>query len=363
MPLSRVPTAQLTGALSFRNRIINGDMRIDQRNNGASVTFAAGSGGAYTVDRFTMYRITSGAFTAQRSATAPTGYTNSLLVTVTTADASVGATDITDISQTIEGFNIADLGWGTSSAQTVTVSFWVRSSVTGTFCCAIRNGTTTRAYVREYTITAANTFQQITLTFPGETSGAWDSNNGSGINLNWSLLAGSTFQTTPNTWTTGNVFATSNQTNLLATTGATFYITGVQLEAGTVATPFERRDFGRELMMCQRYFWKSFEGQNPSGWPGNGFVAGSGFQTGSPSTGMINTTIMNPVQMRAAPTGRVWDHLNTLGKTSSFNPNASNNSNENGSIQATSPHSFLLGRVTGAGATQIGAFLELSAEL
>lgn len=240
--------------LTNRNRIINGDMRIDQRNNGGSVSFPAANGGAYTVDRFSAYRNTTGSFTVQRSTVAPSGFTNSLLLTVASTDTVVGSTEVVDLAQAIEGFNVADLGWGDASAQTISLSFWVRSSVAGTYCCAIRNGASNRSYVREYTIAAANTWQQVQMTFPGDTSGVWAKDNTTGLLLNWSLMAGSSHQTAPGVWTSGNFFATANQTNLMATNGATFQITGVQLEAGSVATPFERRLYGTELVLCQRYY-------------------------------------------------------------------------------------------------------------
>lgn len=275
----------------FVNRIINGDMRIDQRNGGAAVTFAAGNGGAYVVDRFTSYRNTTGAYTLQKSSVAPAGFSNSLLFTVTSTDTSIATGEVVDIAQIIEGFNISDFGWGTASAQSVTMSFWVRSSVTGIFCCSIRNGTSNRSYIQQYTISASNTWQQVQLTFPGETTGTWSTDNTNGLILNWTLMAGATFQATAGIWNTTNTIATSSQTNLMATSGATFYITGVSLVKGSTALPWEFRSIGQELALCQRY---TFVPCNKI----NNQTLGFGQAI---STTAAQIYVRFPVEMRAAP--------------------------------------------------------------
>jgi hypothetical protein len=246
------PTAQ--SLQGFRNRIINGDMRIDQRNNGASVAFAANSTPAYLLDRWLIDNSTDGALTVQQSAVAPAGFTNSCLITVTSADASLGATQRCRIRQPIEGFNIADLGWGTASAQAVTLSFWVRSSLTGTFGGALNNGSVDRSYPFTYTISAANTWEQKTVTVAGDTSGTWLTTNGIGLLVQFGLGIGSTFSGTAGAWAGSQIMSTTGAVSVVGTSGATFFITGVQLEAGSVATPFERRPYGTELALCQRYF-------------------------------------------------------------------------------------------------------------
>jgi hypothetical protein len=245
------PTAQ--SLQGFRNRIINGGMQIDQRGGGASVTVNAGTD-FYAVDRWPASgEAADGVFTVQRSSVVPAGFTNSLLVTVTTADAAIGATQRYFVEQKIEGLNVADLGFGSVNAQTVTLSFWVRSSVIGTFGGTLSNGSN-RYYPFSYTINAANTFEQKTVTISGDTTGTWGTSNAVGFEVLFSLGCGASLKGTGGAWTSSVFLAPTGSVNLIATSAATFYITGVQLEAGSVATPFERRDFGRELIMCQRYY-------------------------------------------------------------------------------------------------------------
>ena len=242
-------------SMGFRNRIINGEMRIDQRNGGASVTPTTNSS-YQSCDRWMSTLSVASKFSLQQNAgsvTPPAGFSNYLGVT-SLAATSLGATDLYAISQQIEGYNIADLGWGTASAQSVTLSFWVRSSLTGTFGGAINNSGSTRSYPFSFTISAANTWEQKILTIAGETSGTWLTTNGIGMYVVFSLGCGATRSGTAGAWNSNWNFSTTGATSVVGTSGATFYITGVQLEAGTVASPFERRDYGRELMMCQRYY-------------------------------------------------------------------------------------------------------------
>ena len=236
--------------MAGRNRIINGDMRIDQRNAGASVTPAQDN---FIADRFKWGQSQASKFTSQQSTTAPAGFTNSLLLTVTSA-VTLGASDYFSAYQPIEGFNVADLAWGTASAQAVTLSFKVRSSLTGTFGGVFRNASGTRSYPFTYTISAANTFEDKTITIPGDTAGTWLTNNGVGLFVQWGLGVGTTFSGTAGAWASANYLSATGATSVVGTSGATFYITGVQLEAGSVATPFEHRQYGQELALCQRYF-------------------------------------------------------------------------------------------------------------
>jgi hypothetical protein len=235
----------------LKNRIINGAMTIDQRNNGASITPTAT--GTYSLDRWRCGLSVSSKYSVQQSTTVPTYFKNSLLVTSTSAY-TVGAAETFNLSQLIEGLNVADLGWGTANAQTVTLSFWVRSSLTGTFAGSLRNDNADRSYVFNYTISAANTWEQKTVTIAGDTTGTWLTTNGIGIYVLFSLGSGSTFATAANSWTAGNYLTSTGAVSVVGTSGATWYITGVQLEVGSTATPFERRLYNQELANCQRYF-------------------------------------------------------------------------------------------------------------
>jgi hypothetical protein len=241
--------------VTFRNKIINGGMVIDQRNAGASIT--ASSTITYSVDRWGTYSNPSSKFTAQQNAgsvTPPAGYTNYLGCTSSSAYSPTG-TDIFMVYQAIEGYNIADLGWGTANAKTITISFWVRSSLTGSFGAVVSGGTW--SYPILYTISAANTWEQKTITIAGATTGTWGSTNGNGILLKFSLGAGSTFNGTSGTiYNTNEIYGVTGQTQVVGTNGATWYITGVQLEAGTTASPFEYRQYTTEFTLCQRYYYK-----------------------------------------------------------------------------------------------------------
>jgi hypothetical protein len=236
----------------FKNRIINGAMVIDQRNAGASVTLAGG--GTYTVDRWQGYEDTDGVMTAQQNSSAPTGFINSLKLTTTTADSSLASTQFALIQQKIEGLNIADLGWGTASAATVSLSFWVRSSLTGTFGGSLRNSAQDRSYPFTFTISVVDTWEQKTVTIAGDTSGTWLTTNGIGIQVCFGLGVGSTYSGTSGSWAAAQYFSATGATSVIGTLNATFYITGVQLEKGTQATAFDYRPYSTELDLCQRYY-------------------------------------------------------------------------------------------------------------
>ena len=246
-------------SLGFKNRIINGGMTIDQRYAGASV--AAPTNGQYVMDRWSFWTQGTGVYSVVQSTDAPPGFSNSALLTVTTADASVATTDYYVFSQCIEGFNTSDMAFGTANAKTVTVSFWVKASVTGTFSGSLRNSAGDYAYPFQYTISSASTWEYKTVTIPGATAGTWlGATNGIGMRLWLGIGTGPTYTAPANAWVSkSGVIGADSSTNLISTLGATFYITGVQLEVGTAATQFEFRDYGRELIMCQRYFW-----QNPN---------------------------------------------------------------------------------------------------
>lgn len=241
-----------SNGLFFRNRIINGDMRIDQRNAGAAVT----ASGSYPVDRFFIVNGTDGAFSAQQDSSVPTEFLNSIKVTVTTADATLTTTQRLGCLQRIEGTNISDLAWGTANARAVTLSFWVRSSLTGTFGGSFRNSAANRSYPFTYSISVVDTWEYKTVTIPGDTTGTWLTTTGTGIQVEFGLGAGPDVSGTAGAWAGANYVSATGAVSVIGTLNATWYVTGVQIETGSVATPFERRPYGTELMLCQRYFEK-----------------------------------------------------------------------------------------------------------
>ena len=278
--------------LMGRNRIINGDMRIDQRNAGASTNNAGGST-TYALDRWAYYGTSASKFSIQQSTAAPAGFANSLLIT-SLAATTTGSGDEYWLIQPIEGFNTADLNWGTANAKTIVVSFWVRSSLTGSFGGSIINGAYNYSFPFAYTIDAANTWEYKTVLITAPTSGTWvGATNGAGLRCVFSLSAGTTYgQGTVNTWQSGTYkVSPAGVTNILETNGATWQMTGVQLEAGSVATSFERRSYGQELALCQRYFETSVATQYQ-------FISG----TYNPPTLESYHTWYFKVEKRAAPT-------------------------------------------------------------
>jgi hypothetical protein len=294
-------------ATRFKNRIINGNMVIDQRNGGASVSTATGAA-AYITDRFKLDYSQTSKLTAQQNAgsvTPPTGFINYLGFTSSSAY-SVVAGDYFLVSQAIEGLNVADLSFGTANAKTVTLSFQVYSSLTGTFGGALQNSAFNRSYPFSYTVSSANTWTQISITITGDTSGTWLTTNGIGINTIFSLGMGSTRSGTAGAWATGNYLAPTGSVSVVGTSGATFYITGVQLEVGSSATGFEYVDYTTQLAMCQRYYY------TVKGTYGYSSV-GAGIAISSTES---RIGVQYPVQMRASPTTSISGTLYILISTS-----------------------------------------------
>lgn len=248
-PDNSTQTTAATG-FGFKNRIINGAMMIDQRNAGASVT---PTNATYAIDRFVNNMTQTSKLSVQQSSTAPAGFTNSMLITSLSAY-SITSTDNFQFEQRVEGLNCVDLAWGTASASSVTLSFWVRSSLTGTFGGSLRNNAGDRSYPFSYTISAANTWEQKTVSIAGDTSGTWLTTNGVGIRVGFSLGTGSTLSGAAGSWAGANYLGATGATSVVGTNGATFYITGVQLEKGSTATSFDYRPYGTELALCQRYY-------------------------------------------------------------------------------------------------------------
>jgi len=243
---------------TFKNRLLNGQMVIDQRNAGSAVTINDGTP-KFPVDRMYCYRDSSAnncVLTAQQSTDVPTGggFVNSVKFTVTTPETLTGAGRFFSIQQKIEGNNVSDLLFGFSSAKTVTLSFWVKSSLTGAFGGSLMNSAYDRSYPFNYTISSANTWEQKSITIAGDQSGTWLTNTGIGLRVGWCLGTGSSYEGTANQWNGALDFAPTSSVQLINTNGATFYITGTQLEVGSTATSFDYRPYGTELQLCQRYY-------------------------------------------------------------------------------------------------------------
>jgi len=234
----------------MKNRFINGAMMISQRNGTSTVTPAAGD---YTLDRYRTVANAASKFSVAQSSDAPAGFVNSLLVTSLSAY-SVASGDELGIQQRIEGYNISDLAWGTANAKTVTVSFWIKSSLTGSFGASLTNGSFNRWYPFSYTISSANTWTQVSVTIAGDTTGTWATNNTTGIQIEFGLGVGSTLQGAANAWTSSVYVVPTGSVSVVGTNAATWQLTGLQLEVGSSATGYEYRQYGQELALCQRYF-------------------------------------------------------------------------------------------------------------
>ena len=329
------------------NRIINGAMTIDQRNAGAAVTPA--SGGYITVDRFSYYASQASKITIGQnldSVTPPAGFRNYLGLKVA-ATATVGASDYFVVGQPIEGYNVADFNFGLATAATVTVSFWVRSSVTGTFGGYLKNGSSNRSYPFTYAISSANTWEQKTITVAGDTTGTWDTTNGQGLLLYFGLGVGSSLSFTPNAWGANNALGATGAASILATSGATFYITGVQLEAGSTASSFAHENYSDTLQKCQRYLPAfNFNGANQT------CAVGIAYST---TASVMN--LQHLVQTRVPPTG-----ISVTGTFNSYN-NSGNNAGNFSSITLGSSqgvYGSIINCTGGSGLVQGNATILLS---
>jgi len=302
-PDNSIQATAATG-FGFKNRIINGAMVIDQRNAGASIT--PSTNGIMSLDRWKCGLnggLAASKYSVQRSSTAPAGFNNSVLITSTSAY-TVQADDYSTFTQTIEGFNFADFGFGTANAQPLTISFQIRSSLTGTFAGFIQNDASNRSFPFTFTISAANTWESKTVTIAGDTTGTWvGATNGTGLLFGFNLGVGSNRQGTANTWNASNARSVSGTVNLIATNAATMYITGVQLEKGSTATAFDYRPYGTELALCQRYFEKSYNSgivANTNTSDGNLLLIGS--SNGSSLLGYVGMKVVK----RTAPTITIY---------------------------------------------------------
>jgi hypothetical protein len=332
-----VGSVSAVNTFGFKNRIINGAMTIDQRNAGASVTPTADL--TYTLDRYVARLSQSSKYSVQQNAgsvTPPVGYTSYLGVTSLSAY-SVTSTDYFSIQQKIEGLNTADLAWGTANAKTITFSFQVYSSLTGTFGGSLTNSATNRCYPFTYTISSANTWTSISITIAGDTTGTWLTTNGTGVHVCFALGAGSTQQGTAGAWSSTFTTSATGATSVVGTSGATFYITGVQFEVGSQATSFDFRDYGRELVMCQRYYQSTYSTGTAVG---TGTLLGTVTRTLDATQSYPSLCWNMPVKMRTAPTVTYYGPFTGTAGKMGYNPgsgeiNTSNNGTDGGQNVST----------------------------
>ena len=354
----QLPTA---GALSNRNMLINGSHDVNQRDQGSFTP----SHNNFCSDRWRMELSDASKYTAEQSSTSPDGYRKSLKITSSSAF-TPASDDYFLVTQDIEGFNSAPAAFGSSAAKSVTLSFWVRSSLTGTFACAIRNSGFNRTHIKEYTISTADTWEHKTLTFPGITDGTWNTGSTVGIRVHWSLGAGSDFHGAADTTLSTNDFATSSSTNVVATNGATWFMTGAQFELGATATPFEHRSYGDELARCQRYFQTSFN-SNPSttNTDNNGVAFAGGGATGNTTSFIGGAYIQLFPTMRAAPTVTVFDLANprNTGKVHRHTYGQAGSNNNTAVITDTNTKSFVVRSDSGSSASGIIFQWKVEAEL
>jgi hypothetical protein len=353
----------VTPSVNMKNRIINGGMVIDQRNAGASVT--AGTSNPYTLDRWVSISSQDSKYTVQQNAgsvTPPVGFTNYLGITSSSAY-TVGAAEQFLVRQQIEGYNIADLAWGTANAKTVTLSFWVRSSLTGTFGGGLYNSNGTRSYPFSYTISAANTWEYKSVTIAGDTSGTWQTTNSTGVSVGFGLGVGSSFSGTAGTWAGTYYSSATGATSVVGTNGATFYITGVQLEVGSTATSFDYRPYGTELALCQRYYEKSYDQGTVAG---TATATGANFSTmlqGNTTTSSIGSFIFYKATKRATPTMSLWDIAGNSAKANRDNFGVSDQSNVAAFTQNTGDSSTQVYVDSGNAASGMKVHWTSSAEL
>jgi hypothetical protein len=327
------------GNSCFKNRIINGNMAIDQRNAGASVTQTTAD--LFPVDRWIISGTVTSKFTGQQNAgsvTPPAGFVNYLGIT-SSSEYTVGAAEQFFIRQKIEGFNVADFGWGTANASTVTLSFWVRSSLTGTFGGSILNSAQNRSYPFTYTISVANTWEQKSITVAGDTSGTWLTTNGVGMFIFFGLGIGATNSGTAGAWSGSTYFSATGATSVVGTNGATFYITGVQLEKGSTATSFDYRPYGTELALCQRYYETNYFGVATGTNAYGGYLIGTVSSNTVPVNQPYGAICFNTTK-RASPTVTLYGYQGGSGKVSNYNAvdlAASSGSVNNSSISGFNP--------------------------
>ena len=363
---ANITTAKLAyDASPFRNIIINGDMSIAQR--ATSVTGKT-SGGTYTVDRWYQDISSMGTWSFSQTTDVPSGqgFASSLKYDCTTADASPAAGDKLNLQQKFEGQNLQYLKKGTSSAESTTASFWVKSNKTGTYICELQDIDNDRAISKSYTISSANTWEKKTITFPGDTSGALDNNNARSLDIIWYLGAGSnlTSGTLQTSWGSKvNANRAVGQVNLADSTSNEWYVTGVQLEAGTTASEFEFLPVDVNLQRCFRYYQKSYDYGTAPGTNTTLGIKTSGGSAGGMTTGYIYDSVELMVQMRTTPTLTFYDKAGNSGVCARLNGGVARTDNQNCTAEGIGDKMFGINSTGTANAGSIDVHFEATAEL
>ena len=337
-----------------KNIIINGACTINQRFGSGTYNLAS-SGIYFPVDRFKSWAGGTGAFTIQRSDNAPPGFKNSMMFTVSTADTSIASTEYYTVQQRIEGYNVAHLGWGTSDAKPVTLSFWVKGDIPGKYGISFWPSGQNYNYVTHYNINTADTWEYKTITIPGATGGTWLTDTGTGFGIWWDFGVGTTYSTaTTETWGPSGKFAPSDSLKMIKTNGAKFRMTGVQLEVGKNATDFEHRSYGEELALCQRYYETTY----PTGYgEGHDFNEVYPFANSHPvafnfiaSDDTISAQSYTfQVSKRANPTVRLFSANNgNSNQALTYKGTGGTNSNHGIAVVNTSPTHVLISTSLGA---------------
>jgi hypothetical protein len=343
-----------------RNLVINGEMQVSQR---VGTTATATANGSYIIDRFRTHVLGGGAYTVQQVTDTPAGFKNAAKVTITTADSSIAAGDYYIMQYRMEGTDIGHLNCGTSDAETVTLSFWVKSSLTGNFGGAMRNAAADRNYPYLYNIAQANTWEKKSITLTLDTTGTWLATTGQGLVFMWDFGSGTTFQGTADQWQAGNFHSAGSQVKLIATNSSTWYVTGVQLEIGSTATDFEHKSFGEELSLCKRYFEKSYDYDVV---PGTNTIVGThasgGNNAGTTTSWVAVNSYIFATEKRDNPTMVAYDTAGTAGKITRFHYGAADVHGQNpvfNAIGTTNFDGYSSG--TGGSAAESGTRLHFTA--
>ena len=360
-------TTGLGGAsgVNFRNIIINGDMSIAQRATSVTGNTA---GGYTTVDRWNTILTTAGTYTISQSTDVPSGsgFANSMKFDCTTADASLAAGDNMRLQSKFEGQNLQYLKKGTSNAESLTASFWVKSVKTGTYILELEDKDNSRTISKSYTISSANTWEKKTVTFPGDTTGAFGNDNARSLDVMFWLAAGSTFTsgTLSTTWTsTTSANRAVGQVNLSDSTSNEWFVTGVQLEAGTTASEFEFLPVDVNLQRCFRYYQKSYDYGTAPGTNTTLGIKTSGGSAGGMTTGYIYDSVELKVNMRTAPTLTFYDKAGNSGVCARLNGGVARTDNQNATAYDSSEKSFSIQSTGTANAGAIDMHYQAVSEL